>query len=473
MNKLRDDLTHDEFIALANREPNLDGNWIYRLEMTALGNGPHNYPCYKVGETTQVDFTSLNQAELYMREQSALTAMYRSRITQIPIGGTADERGAQWLYDGGANPIDCTITHKAGSAEETHFFGRPIEKQRFAPGDVIELLQGDTVSLGIVFFPIRPPEESWNLYYYHAKDYELSYKSDSYAIVIDDSGVGTHALATALMPPRFPVPQELRNEVDRWFDAVFEKALLGESSSIKAIPVLDEDDEDIPADGVPISDEELEELMSQPVRKIKGNAKLINENPYGMGENPPYTLYQADNGKWGLIDGAGKHLDAIFDRLDGDRFSQAPWEVVTFDPQEGFELLAWYDPCEVWFNFTWEDAAYPDEFAGLLWQNSKNEVGHYKDTLYSLIPSKDHWLIDEILNVDNLDRMEDDEFYWLIDTKLASHPQLADASVTNPMLDPIMRNPQTDNDIKIALWKAKVRFDYHFLRDKDDYQAEI
>lgn len=192
----------------------------------------------------------------------------------------------------------------------------------------------------------------------------------------------------------------------------------------------------------------------------------MKDNPYGMGENPPYSLYQANDGKWGLIDGAGKHLDAIFDRFDNDTFSQAPWEVVTFDPQEGFELLAWYDPCEVWFNFTWEDAAYPEEFAGLLWQKSENEVGHYKDTLYSLIPAKDHWLIDEILNVDNLDRCDED-------AKLASHPQLADASVTNPILDPIMRNNQVDNDIKIALWKAKVRLDYHFIRYKDEYPTDM
>lgn len=197
--------------------------------------------------------------------------------------------------------------------------------------------------------------------------------------------------------------------------------------------------------------------------------KTANANPYGTGENPPYSLYQADNGKWGLIDGSGTKLDALFERLDEDRFTQVPWEVVTFDPKEGFELQAWYDPCEVWFNFTWEDSAYPDEFAELLWKKQKNDVTYYRDTLYQLISPDNHWLIDEILNVDNLDRMEGDEFYWHIDAILATHPQLADASVTNPMLDPIMRNDNIDTDIKIALWRAKVRLDSSIRVYKEDY----
>ena len=71
--------------------------------------------------------------------------------------------------------------------------------------------------------------------------------------------------------------------------------------------------------------------------------------PYGggVGSRPPYSLYQCEDGKWGLVDGKGKHLPAVFDRYD-DRFSRVPWEVVTFNEQEGFELLVWYDPCEVW-----------------------------------------------------------------------------------------------------------------------------
>ena len=68
------------------------------------------------------------------------------------------------------------------------------------------------------------------------------------------------------------------------------------------------------------------------------------DKKYGFGDNPPYSLYQSDNGMWGLIDGSGNKLEAVFNRGENDCFSCVPWEVVTFDEQDGFELLAWYDP---------------------------------------------------------------------------------------------------------------------------------
>lgn len=193
------------------------------------------------------------------------------------------------------------------------------------------------------------------------------------------------------------------------------------------------------------------------------------DNKYGFGEHPPYSLYQASNGKWGLIDATGAKLEAIFERIDENRFSQAPWEVVTFDEKEGFSLVAWYDPHEAWFNFTWEDPAYPNEFAGLLWQRQKKEIESYKDIFYNLIPKEFHWLIDYICNVRNLDLMEDDDFYWHIDAMLCSHPELAEASITNPMLDTVMRNEEIDMDIKIALWRGKVQLDSSIKVYKEDY----
>lgn len=71
----------------------------------------------------------------------------------------------------------------------------------------------------------------------------------------------------------------------------------------------------------------------------------MNSDAYGN-DNPPYTLYQAPDGKWGLMDKDGVRLPAIFNRHD-DRFSSVPWEVVTFNEQEGWDILAWYDPGEM------------------------------------------------------------------------------------------------------------------------------
>lgn len=192
-------------------------------------------------------------------------------------------------------------------------------------------------------------------------------------------------------------------------------------------------------------------------------------NPYGSGEHPPYSLYESTDGKWGLLDGTGNRLPAIFDRLDGDRFSAAPWEVVTFDASEGFELLAWHDPHEVWFNFTFDNPVYPEEFAGYLWRNSQKDVTDYADILYEFIPMEYHWLVDAILEVDDLDKMEDEDFYWHIDAMVCTHPEFSDAAATNRIIDPVMRNKEINPDIPHALWKAKVLLDSSINIYKEDF----
>lgn len=74
------------------------------------------------------------------------------------------------------------------------------------------------------------------------------------------------------------------------------------------------------------------------------------DTKYGLGENPPYSLYSVEReGEtlWGLVDKDGNRLDAVFHRTEDDRFYCVPHEVVEFDPEEGFSLLAWFDPSHV------------------------------------------------------------------------------------------------------------------------------
>ena len=192
------------------------------------------------------------------------------------------------------------------------------------------------------------------------------------------------------------------------------------------------------------------------------------DTKYGFGKNPPYSLYQTDNDKWGLIDGSGTKLEPAFKRGKNDCFSRVPWKVVTFDPQEGFKLLAWYDPDEVWFNFTFDNPDYPADFAAYLWEKPTNDVETYHDVLYNMVSSENHWLIDDILQQDVLTKETDDEFACTIDEELLCHPELADPAVTNRMLEHVMKNPEIDKDIKVALWTAKVSLDYRIRTYKED-----
>ena len=196
------------------------------------------------------------------------------------------------------------------------------------------------------------------------------------------------------------------------------------------------------------------------------------ENKYGCGKNPPYSLYQDENGKWGLVDKDGVKLPAVFDRLDENRFSCSPEEVVTFDEQEGFELLAWCDLSEVWFNFTFGNPAYPDDLMKLMWEKKPVKgVREYSDELHSLLPASAHWLTDAILGLYAMEeQLRDCEFdEWdeqhirFVEQLLADHPEVGDAAVTNPMLDPVMRNNEVDIDIRKALWRGKLNLDDEIL----------
>ncbi len=181
--------------------------------------------------------------------------------------------------------------------------------------------------------------------------------------------------------------------------------------------------------------------------------------------NPPYSLYQGDDGKWGLVDKDGTRLPAVFKRLDEDRFQKEPWSVVTFNPEEGFELLAWSDPCEAWFNFSFDDSRYPAEFAGYLWKKPNKEYKEYESEIRRLMPAESHWLLDCINEADSLLRIDDEvECHKVIEQFLATYPQLANAADFNHLLDPIMRNKHVSEDMKVALWQAKAMLDDNVRR---------
>ena len=197
--------------------------------------------------------------------------------------------------------------------------------------------------------------------------------------------------------------------------------------------------------------------------------------PYGggIGSRPPYSLYQGEDGKWGLVDGEGKYLPAIFDRYD-DRFSRVPWEVVTFDEQEGFELLAWYDPCEVWFNFTFDDDAYPDRWGKLLWAKT-GRFFDFRQLYRDFMPKESRWILDAITMCQTLYKLIDykdwdreDQEYQLLARELQSrYPQLKEIANTNLQLAPVLDNPDVDLLAKATLWYSKVKLD-NFLREENE-----
>lgn len=195
---------------------------------------------------------------------------------------------------------------------------------------------------------------------------------------------------------------------------------------------------------------------------------MQSNDSYGF-SNPPYTLYQGEDGRWGLVDKDGKRLPAIFER-SGDIFHACPWEAVEFDPDEGMTLVAWFDPCEVWFNFTFDNPAYPEEYAKYLWKESDELAPESISMIKHSLPEESRWLIDIIAGKDVFELDLDDESgsRKAVEELLAKYPALEDAAITSGMIRPAMNDERLPEAIKIALWRAKVSFDHKIMISKEE-----
>lgn len=222
---IRKDLTFDEFEALANRQPDLEGEWIYKLEQTELGDVPENpYPKFEVDMTYTFYFRSFEEAERFIRDHQGEVRLYRSVITQIPVGHHHWEMGACWLYDGDGKLIDYSITtDQEDKPYNACFFGRPDSRQRFKKGDIVEIFDGKHVSLALLIS--NPPDVNWCWQMYqrclkevrHGWYYHLDLSDDS-GIVLEgpDYGYHSHLSTLALMHPSMPIPADLEAEIRSW-----------------------------------------------------------------------------------------------------------------------------------------------------------------------------------------------------------------------------------------------------------------
>lgn len=439
---LRSNYTRKQFIALSQRQSDLDpldSKYYYRLEMTEMVGDDCSYTCFKLGQTHIEEFPTFESAENYMRKYARQLNLYRSRITQFPLSLEVkiEARGTQWLYDREGNLVDCTIVQKYGTPEEIHFFGRPLNKQRFRPGDIAELVIDDEVRLVLILQPILTPEECWEIYREERSGYDLDFSTDCYSILKNDEGYRFFAITTALMAPRYPISPEMKAKLESRYDAMVKSAIKGTNPTVKMIPILDDN--------------------------YEGNDSTDQQqSPYGDKNHGPYTLYQNEDGKWGLIDGSGNRLPAIFDRLNEYSFSCMPCEIMVFDETEGFALQAWYDPCETWFNFTYDEpASYPEEFDGYLWKESELPIGSYADILYSLLPDDQHWFAKAMIEIDFVyDICDEEEKDRWMRNLLTAHPEVTDFAMTTRMIEPILLDKENNPDFLCALWRVKVGLDY-------------
>lgn len=213
-------LTFEQFKEYADRQPSLAGNWIYRLEHIGMVENCAMYPEFETRSNEYYSHT-FDDAEKFIKEKltgqnNGSPDSYCFVITQLAVGCKScwSNTGASWLYDHEGRLIDYSITTWEENPYKSAFFGRSAERLRFKKGDIVEVINHDSVNLAVVAADGPSVEWFWGLYN-RTKDKRGGYfadASDDSYYIIDGPGFAyhSHVPALALMKPRFPIPEDIK-----------------------------------------------------------------------------------------------------------------------------------------------------------------------------------------------------------------------------------------------------------------------
>lgn len=220
-----ENLTREDFEQLANRKPNLEGNYIYRLTrlFVDVESLKTPYPKFETDYEEVRLFTSFDDAFKYLQENKN-EDVYCSWITQIPEGAIEYERTAEWFFDKDGNLLDwsCQKTHGDHDDIDFCFFGRPAHRQRFKEGDIVEVVSGKEISLAVLCGNVADVDWCWDYYQRIKANRDLPYYgldyTDESTCVIDGPSYSYHSHPSPLylMKPRFPIPSDLEAEMRTW-----------------------------------------------------------------------------------------------------------------------------------------------------------------------------------------------------------------------------------------------------------------
>jgi len=196
------------------------------------------YPEFKVHEYRYELFSTLAKAEQGLKKRTEESHYDPKRVFGFKIVENylnLQSYGITRIYlpDGSFLDESLAADHWDESGRGDEFFGRPEGKVRFQNGDLAEYHLGDYVNLVIIGNPpISPEEVSEHKQKYLAKhpnsgfnfecmhDYYIALGiCDDTSKCIGEYGWDTHidAFAIQLFPVRFPVSDEIRNNLEKHY----------------------------------------------------------------------------------------------------------------------------------------------------------------------------------------------------------------------------------------------------------------
>lgn len=220
-NKITDNLTKQEFERLANRQPDLDGKWVYELIQNYLDSDT-KYPYPKFPLYPQKRFFLSYEDALSGMRQSEKEDLYCSFIVQRPADGREHGSGAVWLFDKDNELLDYTVTHVNSGDIRDCFFGRAENRQRFQPGDIVEVVsEGESV---LAVLAGNAPDIEWCWQRYEAsirrgEPYNLD-DTDELVTILDGPSYSyhRHVSPVCLLPLRYPLPGDIEKDMKTWFE---------------------------------------------------------------------------------------------------------------------------------------------------------------------------------------------------------------------------------------------------------------
>ena len=220
---LNPNLTFEEFEALANREPNLKGSWIYKVTQAIYHKDmKYPYPKFELDYPRECYFKTFQSAEKFVKKPK--DNVYCSWITQIHCGKSSEygKYGAGWLYDQNGELLDYTINQELfGKPEDFTFFGRPKSRQRFKVGYIVEVVSEKYVRLAVLNYQVPDVERCWKIYTKCRKRGDWPYfldSSDDCAVVIEGPNYfcHDHVSPLQLLKPRYPIPEDILADMLTW-----------------------------------------------------------------------------------------------------------------------------------------------------------------------------------------------------------------------------------------------------------------
>lgn len=195
------------------------------------------YPNFNVEQSPVGLFSTLAKAEQAIQER--IEFKKRNRWKYAPFGFLIDEfeldeisflsaKSRRNYLSEGSLLDECLISEIMGEKfpDLEEFSGRPADKVRFRNGDLVEVLHRDTVTLNIVCNPPWSPEKANESKKRYTKagydDLHFDYSDDCYYTLgvsesDDDDDTHGHPSPVRMFPLRFPVSDELRNNLEKQY----------------------------------------------------------------------------------------------------------------------------------------------------------------------------------------------------------------------------------------------------------------